>query len=50
MIEDDVPTQSDITETKAEVEKTKVTRSSPKKAATGLPAGSKRATSRRYAA
>lgn len=39
MIEDDVPTQSDSTETKPEVEKTTVTargkRSSPKKAATG---------------
>lgn len=38
MIDDDVPTQPDNTETKAEVEKTKVTargkRSSPKKAAT----------------
>ncbi|MGO7401978.1 SyrB-like regulator (plasmid) [Rhizobium ruizarguesonis] len=43
MIEDDVPTQSDSTETKPEVEKTTVTargkRSSPKKAASGKVAG-----------
>jgi len=44
MIEDDVPTQSDSTETKADAEKTTVTargkRSSPKKAAAGKVANS----------